>query len=638
MQGSKASTALRPIKLSTGWVQDQDARWRGLIAGGMLVLVPLGAVLLWAMSLDTVNVREMNDLGLVSVLPVSYFASVLLLTVSFCLALRQRPLCLPIVVLHIGILILMLYGTPALVEDTPRFEATWKHLGIVDYIIKYESIDTSINAYFNWPGFFILAAFLTQAMGYESLVDLVAWAHVFFNLLYLVPLVMIFGAITRDHRLVWLGAWFFYLANWAGQDYFAPQAFAYFLYLVILGGLLMWFKATTGGPTLAGSMLARGRKAVPQLAPVAAFVTRCDLENASSTPWQRMGLITIVVAAFATIVPSHQLTPVAAVVAVGALVAFSRITPRSLVILMAVMTAAWMFFMAVPYFHGHLESHLGSVGQVDQNINQGVASRVEGSPDHIFVVRSRIALTIAVGALAMAGGLRRLWTGYWDVTPALLVVAPMFLIALQGYGGEMLIRVFFFMLPGLAFLAAALFFTRPGAQTPWRVSLSIGLVSMALLGGFLLARYGNERMDFYTTEEVAAVQYLYNTAEPGSRLIAGAGSVPWRYEDPTKFKHAFINRDIIQDTDVDTMAGAMLAAQENGRKAYILITRSTKANVDLFFGLGPGALDRFEEELKDSNRFEMIFANEDASIFVLADDADTADLQRDLAYGHKGPW
>ena len=32
----------------------------------------------------------------------------------------------------------------------------------------------------------------------------------------------------------------FLLANWPGQDYFAPQALGYFLYLLTIGILLTW--------------------------------------------------------------------------------------------------------------------------------------------------------------------------------------------------------------------------------------------------------------------------------------------------------------------------------------------------------------------------------------------------------------
>src|SRR5690606_18972448 len=47
---------------------------------------------------------------------------------------------------------------------------------------------------------------------------------------------------TQDQRLIWLGVWFFFLANWVGQDYFSPQALNFFMHLVIVAVCLTWFR------------------------------------------------------------------------------------------------------------------------------------------------------------------------------------------------------------------------------------------------------------------------------------------------------------------------------------------------------------------------------------------------------------
>src|SRR5579885_3508138 len=53
------------------------------------VLLPLGAFFLWLFSLQAVHVRQMNDLGLVSVLPVANIVTMVIITTSFCLLLQQ---------------------------------------------------------------------------------------------------------------------------------------------------------------------------------------------------------------------------------------------------------------------------------------------------------------------------------------------------------------------------------------------------------------------------------------------------------------------------------------------------------------------------------------------------------------------
>src|SRR5260221_5857606 len=65
------------------------------------VLLPLCALLLWVISLKYVNIRDMTDLGLVSVLPASIIIALVILTISFCLTLRQPELQASIILLHL---------------------------------------------------------------------------------------------------------------------------------------------------------------------------------------------------------------------------------------------------------------------------------------------------------------------------------------------------------------------------------------------------------------------------------------------------------------------------------------------------------------------------------------------------------
>jgi hypothetical protein len=183
----------------------------------------------------------------------------------------------------------------------------------------------------------------------------------------------------------------------------------------------------------------------------------------------------------------------------------------------------------------------------------------------------------------------------------------------------MMIRVYMFMLPGLVFFAAALFYSTPRRQVTWWTSMSIFLVSTALFGGFLFARFGNERMDYFTAQEVEAVQYVYDTAEPKSLVIAGAGSLPWKFQDPTKFQHGGLGGSVIRNHDLDTLKERMVDVRDSDREAYVVITRSTKATSDLYRGLGAGALDRFEDAMAASCKFQIYFRNDDATVFSLAD-------------------
>ncbi|HVX29373.1 MAG TPA: hypothetical protein VHA53_02750, partial [Nitrolancea sp.] len=417
------------------WVRTGELSRRRAASAVVSFGLPIAALLLWAISLPGFNLRAMNDLGLISVMPSAFIGAIVLLTCSFCLTLSDHPLRGPVLLLHIGILILILYGTPALIEATPRLSVTWRHLGLVDYVMHNGNVLPKFDAYFNWPGFFAFGAFVTQIAGLPSLISLAAWAHVVFNALYMAPLVMIYRSTTTDARVVWLGLWFFYLSNWVGQDYFSPQGFDYFLYLALLGILLGWFRHEKVHIIRLNAV----RRWLQRVEPRMLWLIeghRDDQVRQPTGPWQRVGLMAATITIYAAMVPSHQLTPFAVLLTVGLLVVFGRITPRGLPILMAAMVLSWTFFMAVAYFAGNLGALVSTIGAVDQNVQKGVVDRLRGSPDHLIVVRARLVMSAAVMTLAFGGFVRRLIAGYRDVSLALVVIAPAFLILAQ-YGGEM---------------------------------------------------------------------------------------------------------------------------------------------------------------------------------------------------------
>ena len=135
----------------------------------------------------------------------------------------------------------MLYGVTTLVEEAVRFATVYTHAGYTEYIMRTGSVDPSLDAYFSWPGFFVLSAFVTQAAGYHTILQYAAGRR-FSNALYLGPLFMIFTTITSEKRLVRVSLWLFYLTNWVGQDYFCPQGLDFFFYLTIIAVLLKWFQ------------------------------------------------------------------------------------------------------------------------------------------------------------------------------------------------------------------------------------------------------------------------------------------------------------------------------------------------------------------------------------------------------------
>src|SRR5260370_41899999 len=111
----------------------------------------------------------------------------------------------------------MFYGVTTLVEEAPRFAVVYRHAGYTEYIMRTGSVNPDLDAYFSWPGFFVLSAFVTRVTGYEDILPLASCAPVFFNLIYLGPLYMIFTSATTDNRLVSLRLCVFSLTTCIAQ-------------------------------------------------------------------------------------------------------------------------------------------------------------------------------------------------------------------------------------------------------------------------------------------------------------------------------------------------------------------------------------------------------------------------------------
>lgn len=577
------------------------------------LFVASSVLALWLSTLPFIHVQNMTDLGLVSVLPVATIIALGLLIGNFCITLwrvQEREVAH---LIHLLLLICMLYGITTLVEEAPRFAVVYRHAGYTEFITRTGTVNPYLEAYFNWPGFFILSAFLTQIMHQHDILSIATWAPVFFNISYLGPLYMIFSTATREKRVIWLGLLFFYLANWIGQDYFSPQGLNFFLYLVIIAILLKWFMVTPVEQASGKGDLNNIQRLYRWIVAPRSFVAHCEGR-------QRIGLFFVLLLVFGFSVFSHPLTPFFILTSVTVLVIFRRCAPFWLPLLMVAMIGAWMFLMAQPFLVGHLSMITGNFGQVNHSISSNVTDRVgHGSPEHAFIATLRLLTTGVIWGLALLGGIRRYRQGYRDLPYILLAVAPFAIIIAQSYGGEVILRIYLFALPMMTFFAAALFGPAPQSKQPYWMTIAIVCTSLTLLGGFLFTRYGNERMDYMTRNEVAGVQRLYNIAPPHSLLIEGWYGVPWQFQGYELYSYRSLQN--IVHRPLPRMITAYQANEViqyiQARKyagAYIIFTRSAKVSSNLLAGAPEGTLDRLKEVLLQSGRFILVYHNPDAEI------------------------
>lgn len=598
--------------------------------------ISLVGTVLWALSVEPVDPRQMSGIGLISAIPVLTLVAMAAHVVGFMLAVfdeRPRP---GLLFVQLVTWIFMLHGFNAVVAAEPVFSVAWRHAGITDYILSNQGVNPNLDAYFSWPGFFALSALATKVADLSGPVALIRWAPPFFNLLYLAPMTILFRSAVGDARIVWLGLWLFYTANWISQDYFSPQAYAYFAYLLIMATLLKWFVPARPKSSILDALATRWRFLQPGRRTLCDETGAGDPTSEEGSPTgkaaHRVGAAATVILAFAAIVPSHQLTPFVVLLGVSLLVLARQLTLRGLPILMGVLLAVWISYMTVNFLAGHFSYAFNPVG-LGESASVNVEGRMQGSPEHLVVVYVRLATTALVWGLAAWGVVAARGFRNW-LAVAILLVAPFPLLLLQPYGGEMLLRVYLMALPFCAlFIAALLTLKTGGGRRNLTTGLVASLLGIAFLGGFLISRYGNQTLDMVTTEEVRAVAHLYEIAPAGSLLLAADANVPWKYQHYGTYRYKTLRDYKLDFSSRETLevslAGVM---QDRGiSPSFLLLTRSQREAVTLLGEPAParhphrtslsgaGWLDEVEQTLELSARFEPVFTNPDATIYVLTE-------------------
>jgi hypothetical protein len=650
--------------------------WAGLV-------LSLG---LWAYGLSVVPAAAVatSGLGLVPVLGGWFWAGLAVLLVSFCWVIGHRAASWPLAGAHLAALVAVLHATPAILYGTLRYSWAWKHIGVTGYI-AHHGIDFHLGgvlgAYQGWPGFFALNAFLSSGSGLQSALGYASWALVAADLLWLGPVILIARAFTSDRRLVWAAALLFELGNWVGQDYFSPQALAFFLYLTVIAISLRWLASPRCRP--------EGSPPVSRAA--------------------RYALLACLLPLMLAIASSHQLTPVMLITALALLAVFGKLTPRVLPVAMAAVTAVgWLGYGALPWLKANSYQLFAGLGVPWANTSAHLVGQGAIPADQALVNWGARFLSVGIGLLALVGywrqrrragrAARRSWNRL-----ALLTIAAVPSAGANSYGGEIIFRVFLFALPFLAVAAAAAFFPQPASErggqpglephraahreaqseahrepaswlrrvpgpglsrwldrlphpgvSRWlgrvprpdldrcrsrpprrrvslprwarppaaaRATVALMLTAVVLAGGYCLGNYGKEAMNYFTPQEVAAAQWLYRTAPRGAQLIAANSNFPWAFVHYDWYTYTFLDTPpALGNAMRRAPVATMVRLMQPGRvpPSYLILTTSQAAEISLTGEWPPGAFGNVSRALLASGAFKVVYHNSDATILQLA--------------------
>ncbi|HLI15082.1 MAG TPA: glycosyltransferase [Acidimicrobiales bacterium] len=554
---------------------------------GLAVLA--GALALWVHVLvHGVDLARMSDFGLVSVLPAAYFLSLGLLTAGFAWWVRRAPAHPLLLAAHLVALLAVLHLTPALLYGTLRYSWAWKHVAITGFVIDTHGVDLtqpipSLVAYQDWPGFFTLNATLTSGSGLSSALGYAGLAPFVSELAYAGPLALISGAFTSDVRLRWTALWLFYLGNWIGQDYFSPQGFAFFLYLVVLALCLRYLpgRHDVGEHGAADPTARRRRRAAYGL------VLLCTLAIACT----------------------HQLTPFMVVTALAALALGRRLYYRSLPAVALAVSAAWVLLAGHTFIATNFPSLSAGLGDLFSNASVNQFNAAYASPDQLLISRVDRLLTAWICLVALVGVWRN-WRSErrrsW-LAAALLCVSPVPALLGNSYGGEIVFRVYLFALPFLALLGAAAF--HPARRRASRLADGAKFaVAGALLAAFAVSYYGKERVNYFSPNEVAATARFYALAPPGSYVTGLVGDDTWPlhgYEHYTTYWYTQVGPKAVERLLADPV-GTLLRAMRPYRHAYLLLTATDAAVIGEQGLLPPGSLARIRSQVLASGHFRVV--------------------------------
>jgi hypothetical protein len=491
-----------------------------VLAGLAVILLPFAAA--------GTDLTELTGLGLAAALPVWAWLAVLLAVGACALEINRPQPRSRLLTALTGVLVLCTTGMPSVVEPAARVPTAWTHLGMVDAIAATGAIPAGVDSRFSWAGFFAQWAWVQDAAGGQDLDTVLRWAPPVIVAIWATGVYAIARPLLDGVRGPWVATWLFCGFNWIEQDYFSPQATAIVLMLAVLACVLGPLATRRGDPA--------GHDGLPRPHPSAAplpllhRVTVATLTpplRPARSPRQMLLLLGLCGLFLLAVVPIHQLTPFALGAQLFVLAMAGRFWGRHLLVLLVLAELTWFVVGAREFWTTQLSLATGDVGDVGGSLSGALLARLTGDSGQLLVKILRVVLALAIWTLALVGARVR-WQRQRDLVLPLLAFAPVGLVLLQSYGGEILLRVLLYGLPVLAVLGVE-------ALRSWRARwktgttrwvLTLGMVTLFM--SLVLVRGGNDVYLVVRPSEVALTREVLTTVPEGGKVLGLTEQGPLR--------------------------------------------------------------------------------------------------------------
>jgi hypothetical protein len=518
-------------------VQNQGDRTGFLSSGNSVykqwhisdVLLPISLVM-WAVAVARTDTKVLGPYGLLSVLPLVFYAAIALLIVSVATELTRQRLSRWRMSAHATALVVMLYGTAPIVYSQGRYSWLYKTVGVVQYMGAHGRINQQIDIYQNWPGFFAFAAWFDKVAGVTSPLAYAKWAQLVVELAVLPLLYLIYEALSLPVRQRWAALLLYSAANWVGQDYFSPQSLGTILSLGCMAIVMRWmFAGNSWGRYVSGRQHAEDK--------FRAYTEKQPAEQVSHLTLVFIALILV----YSALTYTHEISPYIVVTQLGALAIVGLFRPRWLPI--ALGAVAIIYF--IPRF-SYVNSHWGVLAAIGSFFSNAAPpsladSSASISSSQVIVQHCADVLSVLIWVLSLVGAWLRRRSRRTVAALVILAYSPLIVLLAGAYGDEGILRVYLFSLPWSAALAAAVLTPTPRLPVKPRrggedgesrrirrfraEALRAPVVLAVVVALFLVAFFGSDQWNTMSDSEVASVTSFEQTA-PGGPVLAANGNAP----------------------------------------------------------------------------------------------------------------
>jgi len=518
----------------------------------------------WVVSLHHIHLAKVVGVtGVIGAAPKLWYVGLGLLLAGAVVACCRRPVGVLVPTLYVAAVTIVLTGTLSAVTHAPVFDYVYKHIGIIAFLVAHGHLGPTSDIYNRWPAFFAFAAALTRVTGLGPLAY-ANWAIPLFSMLDGLMVAGIAQTITKSRRATALSALLFVCANWIGQTYMSPQAFAFVLYLGAMG--LVFAKFGSARASRLVSWLARPLTGSPR--------RRRGLFTQSVSGQQVLAFVFVLLITF-VIAAAHQLTPYALLIQLAVCVFLGVAGNYKLLALVGAISIGYL----VANFQ-FIQSHYGIFEGYSLLSAFSVASGsgpVAHRPELYSNAGSGLTLLMLLATFISAIRLVRSGRAQTAVPLLALTAAPIALLGGGDYGGEGSLRIFLFSAPWQCVLIAYALCT---IRTKRLIPLA-GMLIVPVLALCVITTLGNSGSEVIPPSEVTAAQHLEEHAPNGSTVLLAGDTFPIRLTaDYTKL----LETDPNNEPELFSTTPALITPHPPAR----IVTLVLKAFST--FGTGPGFL------------------------------------------------